>query len=135
MHLILSVSASMKKIIMIIEDNPILSEMYRFKLELENFTVIVKADGLAAITKLSDMDPEPDLILLDLMMPGMNGFEVLETVKACNRLQNSKIIVFSNLNETKDRERCLELGADDFILKSSVTPKQLIERIHTALSM
>jgi DNA-binding response OmpR family regulator len=123
----------MKKIIMIVEDNVILSDMYRFKLELEQFQVIVKSNGLAAITKLSDMEPEPDLVLLDLMMPGMNGFEVLETVKACDKLKHSKIIVFSNLNEPKDRQRCLDLGADEFILKSSVTPKELVEKIRNVL--
>lgn len=118
---------------MIVEDNAILSEMYKYKLELEGFTVIVKSDGLAAITKLSDMDPEPNLILLDLMMPGMNGFEVLETVRACGKLKHSKIIVFSNLNEPKDREQCLSLGADEFILKASVTPKELVGRIRNIL--
>lgn len=124
----------MKKTIMIVEDNVILSDMYRYKLELEQFQVIVKSNGLAAITKLSDMDPEPDLVLLDLMMPGMNGFEVLETVKTCDKLKNSKIIVFSNLNEPKDRQRCLDLGADDFILKSSVTPRELVEKIRNVLA-
>ena len=122
--------------IMIVEDNIILSDMYRYKLEKEQFHVIVKNNGLDAIAKLADTDPDPqpDLILLDLMMPGMNGFEVLETLKTSDKLKHSKIIVFSNLNEPKDRQRCLDLGADDFILKSSITPKELVEKIRNVLA-
>jgi response regulator RpfG family c-di-GMP phosphodiesterase len=79
---LLSVFFSMndKKTIMIVEDNPQLSDMYRFKLELAGYHVIVKYDGLAAISSLLNADP--DLILLDIMMPGMNGFEVLQTIRA-----------------------------------------------------
>jgi CheY-like chemotaxis protein len=67
------------------------------------------------------------------MMPGMNGFEVLQTIRAQPWLLRAKIIVFSNLNDPKDRQKCVDLWADEFILKASITPKELIERIQKLL--
>lgn len=75
----------------------------------------------------------PDLIILDIMMPNMNGFEVLEKIRSDARFENIKIVIFSNLNERKDRERCFALGADDFLLKATVTPKELIEHVSDLL--
>lgn len=124
----------MKTTVLIIEDNVLVSEMYKYKLEMEGFEVIIKRDGITGLEKLEGMEKEPDVILLDLMMPNMNGFEVLEKVRQDLHLNHAKIIVFSNLNEPKDRERCFDLGADDFILKASITPKELIERIHKILA-
>jgi CheY-like chemotaxis protein len=63
------------------------------------------------------------------MMPHMNGFEALEKIRSDVRFDDTKIIVLSNLNERKDRERCFALGADDFLLKAIITPKDLIEHI------
>ncbi len=121
----------MQKTIMIVEDNKTLSDMYRFKLELEWYKVIAKHDGLAAISSLGSL--KPDLILLDIMMPGMNGFEVLDVLRGQPSLIHSKILVFSNLNDPKDRQKCIDLGADDFVLKASVTPKELVQRVKILL--
>jgi two-component system cell cycle response regulator len=63
------------------------------------------------------------------MMPNMSGFDVLERVRADSRFDETKIIVFSNLNERKDREQCFALGADDFLLKAMITPKDLVQHI------
>jgi len=90
-------------------------------------------NGTAALEKLDQMTVEPDLILVDLMMPGISGFEIIEKIKNSNKNKKTKIIVFSNLNETKDRERCFALGADDFILKANITPKELVEKIKLIL--
>ena len=66
-------------------------------------------------------------------MPNMNGFETLEKIRADHRFDDTKIIVFSNLNERKDRERCFALGADDFLLKATITPKDLITHVSDLL--
>ena len=122
----------MKKTIMIVEDDELFSEMYRYKLEREGFEIIINNNGVDAISRLSSMEQEPDLVLLDLIMPHMNGFEVLKTVRTCEKLNRSKIIVFSVLSEA--RSECIELGAYDFIGKSEVTPKELTEKIKAVLS-
>lgn len=67
------------------------------------------------------------------MMPNMNGFEALEKIRSDSRFDETKIIIFSNLSERKDREKCFALGADDFLLKATVTPKDLIEHVGNLL--
>lgn len=119
----------MKKIILVVEDNIILSEMYSYKLTLEWYDVHLAYDGVQAVAFIFEWSIVPNLIILDIMMPHMNGFEALEKIRSDVRFDDTKIIVLSNLNERKDRERCFALGADDFLLKAIITPKDLIEHI------
>lgn len=123
----------MNKSILIVEDNILLSEMYTYKLRLEWYDVHLSSDGEKAVKFLFEWSMLPDLILLDIMMPKMDGFEVLRRIRLDPRFGDTKIIVFSNLNEQRDRERCFRLGADDFLLKANVTPKDLIEHIRNLL--
>jgi len=121
-----------KASVLIIEDNEVLSDMYKFKLELDGFDVIVEYDGEKGLKRLESY--EPDVVLLDIMMPGINGYEVLEELKKRKKIK-SKIIVFSNLNDPKDRNRAIMLWADKFILKASLTPKELIDEIKEILNL
>ena len=123
---------TMNKTIMIVEDNELCSEMYRYKLEKEGFNLIIKRNGIEALSYLAQMDTVPDLVLLDLDMPVMDGFETLKAVRTCETLKETRIIVFSSLVET--RECCIDLGANDFIAKMETTPKQLAERLKTELA-
>lgn len=118
----------MKKKIMIIEDNKILSDMYKFKFSLEWFDVFVENESENAIREFKKF--APDLIILDVMMPGMNGFELLEIIRKEEK-SDVKIVVLSNLNDQKDKEKALSLWADKFLLKASLSPKELIEEIKT----
>lgn len=119
----------MKATILVVEDNVLLSEMYTFKLKREWYDVHLAPDGAEAIKFIFEGAVVPDLIILDIMMPNMNGFEALEKIRSDARFENTKIVIFSNLNERKDRERCFALGADDFLLKATITPKDLIEHV------
>lgn len=114
-----------KKHIIIIEDNKILSDMYKYKLELEWYRVTV-ADNWKKWLKLINSTPY-DLVLLDIMMPEMSWFEVLESIK--QEWWKPKIIVFSNLSSSQDRNKAFELWASDYIVKSSLTPRELIAKV------
>ncbi len=123
----------MKETILVVEDNALISEMYIFKLKLEWYNTYLASDGEEAVKFIFEWSIVPDLIILDIMMPNMNGFEALEKIRSDSRFDDTKIIIFSNLNERKDRERCFALGADDFLLKATITPKDLIEHIWNLL--
>ncbi len=119
---------SLNKKIMIVEDNSTLSDMYKFKFELEGFNVLVCNNGISAVKNVETY--KPDILLVDIMMPEMNGYEFIERARSQKLIPEwAKIIVLSNLNEPKDKEMALSLWADEFILKSSYTPKELVVKI------
>ncbi len=120
----------MQKKVMIIEDNEMLSDMYNFKLWIEWYKVFVENNSETALANFKKF--EPDIILLDLMMPIVSGFDILKTIKQ-DLKSDVKIIVLSNLNGTGDKEKALSLGADKYILKSSLSPKDLIPEIKELL--
>jgi len=116
----------MKKKIMIVEDNKILSDMYKFKFSLEWFEVLVENESENAIKEFKKFIP--DLLILDIMMPWINWFELLEIIR---KQENTivKIVILSNLNDQKDKDKALSLWADKFLLKANLSPKELIEEI------
>ena len=114
------------KKVLIVEDNLDLLDMYRFKFEKEGFEVKTCEDGFAAVQTAVDF--KPDVILLDIMMPNMDGFETLKVIKTQTEV-NTKIVMFSNLSSQKDIDRCLELWADDYLVKSDTTPSQAIQKV------
>ena len=79
-------------------------------------------------------DEKPDLILLDLLLPNIDGFEVLERVKADQSLGSIPVIIISNLGQKEDIERALKLGAVDYMVKAQFTPAEIIKRVKEALS-
>ncbi len=123
----------MNKKILIIEDNQELIDIYRMRFEIAGFDIAVANNGFDGITYLAEHTP--DLILLDIMMPEMSGFEVLESIK--NNLSNEKseipIIIWSNISQESDQERAKNLGADLYLPKSSFSGNDLIERIQKFL--
>lgn len=119
-------------LIMLVEDNLIIQEMYQFKLRLDGFRVLPFIQGQKAIDYLREGNDPPDLILLDVMMPEMNGYQVLEMLRN-EFAYKGKIVVFSNLNEVKDYQEAMRLGADEFVLKASLTPKELVSKIRFLL--
>lgn len=114
-----------KKHVIIVEDNKILSDMYKYKLELEWFKVTVAENWIKWLKLINTVSY--DLVLLDIMMPEMSWFDVLESIK--KEWWKPKIIVFSNLNNTEDKNKAISLWASDYIVKSSLTPRELIEKI------
>ncbi|MBI2052722.1 MAG: response regulator [Candidatus Ryanbacteria bacterium] len=113
--------------ILIIEDDKFLRDLLVGKLEKEGYKVFIGEDGLKGLAAARETPPH--LVLLDLVLPGLNGFEVL------SRLRDEKIpvIVVSNLGSPEDIERAKSLGAKDFLVKAHNTPNEIVERVKKVL--
>ncbi|OQA39671.1 MAG: Transcriptional regulatory protein AfsQ1 [Parcubacteria group bacterium ADurb.Bin316] len=120
----------MPKKILIIEDERGLAEMYKLKFEKEGYIVLIAGDGESGI-KIA-REELPDLVLLDIVMPGLDGFDVLRTLRSDYRTENLKIFVFSNLGQDDEIERGLQEGADKYLIKANLTPGQLLQKIEEA---
>lgn len=124
---------SNKKIkIAIIEDDMAIVQMYRMKFEHEGYEVATAADGAGGLELIDSFDP--DIILLDLMMPNMNGLEMLQKLRSQSKGQNAKVVVLTNMGDTETATRVYKMAADDYIVKAEMTPKQVAERITTLLA-
>ena len=117
--------------ILIVEDDPFLLSMYVTKLELANYGVLQASDGALGLeTAKKD---KPALILLDILLPEMDGFEVLTALKQDERLKDTPVILLTNLGQKEDIEKGLELGAVDYLIKAHFTPQEVMQKISTAL--
>lgn len=122
----------MRNKILLVEDSKAVQQMYRNKLTIEQFQVLTADDGMQAIKLLSQ--EKPDLVLLDLMMPVMDGFKVLQVIKTDRRLSDIPVLVFSAKGQPEEVEKALNLGAAGFIVKSTTKPNEVVEKIRTVLS-
>lgn len=122
-----------KKKILVVEDDDTLAEVYRQRLELEGFNVKRSSNGEIALKDAVEF--RPDLILLDVMMPNLNGFDVLDILRNSPQTRNVHIIMLTALSQPKDAERAKELGADDFLVKSQVVIGDVVTRIKHQLNM
>lgn len=120
------------KKILIIEDDKFLRDLITQKLKKEGFGVAEAVDGEKGLKKIKA--EKPDLVLLDLILPGIDGFEVLAKAKEDPVLAEVPVIILSNLGQKDDIERGLRLGAVDYLIKAHFTPGEIIEKIKKALS-
>jgi DNA-binding response OmpR family regulator len=116
-----------KKKILLVEDDNALAEVYRSRLELEGFNVQRVANGEVALSAAQEF--KPDLIVLDAMMPKINGFDVLDIIRNSPEFANVRVIMLTALSQLKDKERAKELGADDYLVKSQVVISDVVDRI------
>lgn len=118
--------------ILYIEDGEALSRVMYNKLTREGFAVVLAADGVEGLRRIQS--EKPDLVLLDLILPNMNGIGVLSELKKKKLLKKSMpIIVFSNLGQESDVKRCMELGAAAYFVKSDMSIKEVVEKIRAYL--
>jgi len=117
--------------IAIIEDDQAISQMYRFKFEAEGFTVETAENGKLGLQLAESM--RPDVILLDLMMPEMNGDEMLEKLRATEWGKDTTVIVLTNIGEQEIPPRLRELGVKGVILKADMTPRQVADLVKKSL--
>ncbi|MFA6251154.1 MAG: response regulator [Candidatus Paceibacterota bacterium] len=120
----------MKKVL-IIEDDSFLQGLEAGKLKKEGYEIVTASTGEEAMKKITD--PEINIILLDLILPGIDGFEVLQKIRSTEASKNIPVIVFSNLSEEKDIKKSKELGATDFMVKSNFTLDELVEHVKKTL--
>jgi len=121
------------KRILLVEDDAVVARIYSGKLGLAGFDVVHVPDGLEALKELQRT--VPDLVVLDILMPKLNGMDVLQYIRNDERLKPCKVVVFSNAFLDDTGEKLIALGVDDMLLKASVTPQQLIQTINVALNL
>ena len=117
--------------ILVIEDDLFLVKAYEVKLTRAGFTVSIVTDGAAGFKALDSF--KPDLVLLDLVMPGTDGFEFLRLVQEHPEYQRIPILVATNLGQESDMARVKDMGVVDYIVKSDMSLDQLIEKIKKVL--
>jgi CheY-like chemotaxis protein len=122
-----------KKKILLVEDDEILATVYKQRLELEGFDVQHAKDGEAALSVATEY--MPDLILLDVMMPKLNGFDVLDILHSTEKTKHIKIIMLTALSQPKDEERAKALGANEFLVKSQVVIGDVVARVKHQLGV
>ncbi|HAT74119.1 MAG: Response regulator receiver sensor signal transduction histidine kinase [Candidatus Moranbacteria bacterium GW2011_GWF2_36_839] len=121
-----------KKTIMIVEDDTFVMDIYETKIAKDGMNVISANNGMEAIKKLEE-GAKPDLILLDILMPYMNGLEFLKKVKEDENLKNIPIVLLTNLSQKEEIQEGIGLGAKDYLIKSHFTPSEVMEKINKYL--
>jgi two-component system, OmpR family, KDP operon response regulator KdpE len=114
--------------VLVVDDEPRLVDVVRMNLEVEGYRVVEAANGYEALDRLKQ--DLPDLVILDVMMPELDGFETLRRIRA---VSNIPVIMLTVRNEESDRIRGLEIGADDYISKSPFSPRELLTRVKALL--
>lgn len=119
------------KKILLVEDDEMLRDMYTLKMEEEGYTLVTASDGEAGLALA--LEHKPDIILLDIMMPKMDGFAVLTEIKKDESMKNTPVLLLSNLGQQADVDKGKELGANDYVVKASMTPTQVVEKVKSYL--
>lgn len=118
--------------ILLVEDDSFLLGMYATKFELEGFQVIVAEDGEKAVrVALKEL---PDIILLDIILPKLNGFEVLKQLKAEAATAKTPVILLTNLSQRDEIEQGLKMGAEDYLIKAHFMPSEVVDKIKKVLN-
>lgn len=119
--------------VLIVDDDAFLSGIYATKLELEGFQVATARDGEEGLK--AAMREKPDLILLDVLMPKLDGFEVLKRLKADADTKPIPVIMLTNLGQKEDIEKGLQDGAVDYLIKAHFVPAEAVDKIKKVLNM
>lgn len=122
----------MSKTVLLVEDNDFIRNMYQLKLAKSGLTVVEAADGTMALEKLRTF--KPDLILLDLMMPNVSGIDVLKELNKQSVVPDLPVIVLTNVMNPATVNEAKELGARDYIIKTDLTPSQVVDKLKPYLS-
>lgn len=117
--------------ILLIEDDPFLWSLIRSKLTKEGFNVTVAQDGQEGLAHAAKINP--DLILLDIILPDLNGFTVLEKLKSNKATSRVPVIILSNLGQQEDLSKGMALGAKDYLIKAHHTPQEIIDKVKEVL--
>jgi len=120
----------MAKKVMVVDDEPYIARVIKFKLEQEGYTVVSANDGITGLEKIRQ--EKPQLVLLDVMMPGLSGYEVCQKIKADAELAGIPVVFLTAKGQERDREQGLAIGASDYITKP-FSPNRLLELVRTMI--
>lgn len=122
-----------KKKILLVEDDEALANVYKSRLEIEGFDTRWVGNGEDALS--TTLEYKPHLILLDVMMPKISGFDVLDILRNTPETANVRVIMLTALSQQKDKDRAEALGVDDYLVKSQVVIGDVIDRVKFHLGM
>ncbi len=117
--------------ILLIEDDPFLIDIYVTQLKEAGFKVEVASDGELALVKIKETIP--DLLVLDIILPKVDGWELLKTIRQDPKLKKLKVVILSNLGQKEEVEKGFELGAIKYFIKAEYTPSEVVEEIKKIL--
>jgi CheY-like chemotaxis protein len=123
---------SSQQTVLIIDDDKFLLDMYALKFSQNGFSVVAEPAADRALERLRD-GLKPDVILTDVLMPGMDGFTFLKHIQDETLAKNSKIIVLSNKGEKHDIDQGVSLGADGYIIKASMIPSEVVDKVRSIM--
>lgn len=118
--------------IAIIEDDEAIVQMYRLKFDADGFEVKTAGDGVAGLKLIADF--KPDIVLLDLMMPVMNGLDVLARLRKDATTKDLKVVVLTNMGDAETASKAFAMKATDYIVKAEMTPREVSEKIKQLLA-
>jgi len=119
------------KSILLVEDDPFVIDIYTKKLKAAGFSVETAQDGEEALRKFKEW--KPDLLILDIVLPNIDGWELLSKIKTDEKLRDLKVVVLSNLGQKIDVEKGLKLGVVRYFIKAHYTPTQVVREIKEIL--
>lgn len=118
--------------ILLIEDDPLIMQLYEAAFKFDGYEIATAADGEEGLEKINSW--QPTIVLLDVMMPKKNGFEVLDAMKSNEATKHIPVVMLTNLSEHNDAETAMSKGAVKYIVKAEHTPKQITELVKEILS-
>ena len=121
-----------KSKILLVEDDVSLSNVYVTRFEAEGFDIRRVGNGEDALAAC--INYQPDIVLLDIMMPKVDGFDVLDILRNTNQTKDLKIIILSALSQEMDMDKAMKLGADDYLVKSEVTIADVVQKVRASLA-
>ena len=127
------IMADKKAKVLIVDDDAFLSGIYATKLDIEGFEVVAARDGEEGVK--AAMKEMPDLILMDVLMPKLDGFEALKKIKEDPVTKNIPVIMLTNLGQKEDVEKGLQLGAVDYLIKAHFVPAEAVDKIKKVLNI
>lgn len=123
--------ADKKNTVALIEDDPLIAEMYTTKFTKEGFAIQHAADGAAGLELVKKL--QPDIILLDIIMPKMDGFQVLQQLRATADFKHTPVVMLTNLGQEEDVQKGREFGATDYFIKTNFTPAAIVDKVRALL--
>lgn len=119
-----------KKVILLVEDDSFLSDMYTTKFTESGYDIKPAMDGQQGLDMLTG-GLRPDIVLLDIVMPKMDGIELLTAIKKDEKLKNIPVVLLTNLGQETDIQKGMELGALDYLVKAHFTPSEVVKRVES----
>lgn len=117
------------KNILIVEDDMALANLYKTEIELSGYSVVHVSDGMKAVGTIKENSP--DLVLLDIMLPGRNGLEILQDIRDDESISDTKVLMLTNFGSEENVSTALELGALDYVMKYKITPEEMMGKLST----